>query len=1228
MVGAKEIRDVEEAMKSGMFKGVRRVLMSLAIVCVLSAIAMVAQVVTGSLSGTVTDQTGAVVSGATVTLTNLGNNSKQQATSSDSGTFRFTLLPVGRYDLEVSKSGFRKLKVTDAAVDANIEHGLGELKLDLGQASESVEVTAAPPLVESTQAQISTDITGEALQTFAGAGEDEGLDFLALTLPGVGASRDNNYANTNGVGFSVDGIRGRNNDQQIDGQNNNDNSVTGPALFMSDADFVQEYQATTGNFGPEYGRNSGSVINVVTKNGTNTWHGTIFGQETNSVLTALTNIEGQYEGIYKPPRFNQEFTGGSIGGPLLKNKIFIFGGFDNLVNSASGVYTSGGILTPTPAGIGQLDACFPGSLSMQALTTYGPFGIGGGSPTIAPGTTTTAYFDGAPVNNTTDPTTAAPACGYQLSGVQRTLPAGYHDYDWIARLDVHVSDRDSFNMRYFYQKELYQTDYEGESAAAGYPFSVPSLGQSGLIDWTHTFSNRMLNELRIGYSRNNVEFGNSTLGTVPAQGAIASALTNVAFTSSDLLGFGPSTNMPQGRIVNSYQLQDNFEFTVGRHQLKWGANITNQRSPNVFLPNYNGAYLFSDWGSFAANGQFPTALDSSPNPNPNLPPIVTEAGASSLSVTAGNPKFGFREWDTFFYVGDDWKIKNNLTLNLGLTWSYLGQPANLFHQETVKQQTGPDPFWLTSLPLSATTSPSVGSVYSLFGPSVGFAWSPNGPLTGNGKTVLRGGFRLTYDPSYYNTFLLNAISAPVVLAQTLEPTPATATTAPVPLGGGSGDIVAAPFGPAVRAQYSSSLATGVFDPRNFDRTVTPPTFRPDRYYQWSFGIQRELVKDAAVEVRYVGNHGNDGFQSINANPYIAGLAASYPNLVPNGLTPCTTPLSTVPNALGRVNCSQGVTDETANTAFSNYDGLQAEFRATNLFKQLTLRTNYTWSHTLDNVSEIFGTGYAGNTSAYSQNVLNYTGQEYGNSGLNYPQTWNLTFVEDIPFLRSQPGVIGHVLGGWAVSGTYILQSGQGYTPSQIFINEASGGVANDSGFDAANNVYGGETSRPFLGSSGAPVTQVGIYAGDACAVYLAGCGLAPNTLLSLNGINNGAVNTVTNSQVRYIANGAEADSIYGTPFGNVPRNSVRDYHTNIANFTLFKNIKFWERATLRWNMSMLNVFNHPNYGNTLGGVQPFIEEAGVLGAYSTFGDPKVTSTGDLACPAGSRCIFFGLKIIY
>ncbi len=1177
----------------------------------LLASSAIAQVVTGSVSGTVQDASGAVVPGATVVLTNVNTGAVANATTSQIGTFRFALLQVGRYNIEISRSGFKKLKESGVAVNANIETTMGALILQVGETTEAVEVTAAPPLIESAQAQISEDITGTEFQNFTGTAENEGMDFIALTLPGVGASRDDNFANQNGMGFSVDGIRGRNNDQQIDGQNNNDNSVAGPAIFLSDPDFVTEYQATTSNFGPEYGRNSGSVINIVTKSGTNRWHGTIFGNETNSVLTSLTNIEKDppsvgpgFLGLTKPPRFNQEFTGGTVGGPLLKDKVFVFGGFDDQIDSSKAVFSTG-LLSPTPTGVGQLAGCFPGSTSVAALNTYGPFAVGYGSPTIS-GAPTTGYFDGAPVNNATDPATGAAACGYQLGGIQRTLPNGFHTYDWIAKLDVHFTPVDVVSFRYIFQKQVFFNDFTTTAdIASGYPFNVPSISNSGLIDWTHTFNNQMLNELRVGYQRSNVEFGTNSGGTVPGQQALGTALTNVAFTESGLLGFGPPTNMPQGRIVNSYQLQDNFEYTLGRHQLKWGANITNQRSPNIFLPNYNGAYSFSDWGAFAANT--PT----------------------SVNITQGDPEFGFREWDTFFYAGDDWKIKSNLTLNLGLTWSYLGQPANIFHQETMKQQTGADPFWLTSLPITATTSPSVNSVYTLFGPSAGFAWSPE--FGGSGKTVLRGGYRRTYDPAYYNTFLLNAISAPVVLAQTL--------TSP------STGLPASPFGPAVRSEYASSLKTGVFDPRNFNRTVTPSTFRPDSYDQWSFGIQREIVKNAVIEARYVGNRGRNEFQSINVNPFIGGLAASFPNLVPATDKPCSTAAtpSTIPNATGRVSCDGGVTDETANTGYSNYNGLQTEFRATNLFHQLTLRTNYTWSKTLDNVSEIFSTFGAANSIAYSQNPLNYSSQEYGISGLDYPNTWTMSMVEEIPVMRSQRGVLGHIVGGWAVSGTYILQSGQPYTPSQEFINTLSGGVANDVNFDLAE-IGTLETSRPFLGSLSAPVTQVGIYAADACSAgagastgwnSAAVCGAAPGTLLSLNAMNaavavggTAPATAVTTNQVRFIANGAEADKIYGTPFGNTGRNILRDYHTDIGNFTLIKNFKFWERANLQWHMTMLNAFNHPNYGNTIPGISPFIEDAGTPGAFTTFGETSVVSSGSAACPAGVRCIFFGLKVSY
>jgi hypothetical protein len=810
--------------------------------------------------------------------------------------------------------------------------------------------------------------------------------------------------------------------------------------------------------------------------------------------------------------------------------------------------------------------------------------------------------------------------------VQRTLPNGNHNYNWISRLDVHLSNSDSFNVRYLYQKSVFFNVPPSEnSIAAGYPFNEPALAQSGLVGWTHTFNNRMLNEFRIGYQRNAVQFGGNTLGnTIPLMANFSQALTSIAFTNANLLGFGVPGAFPEGRIVNSYQLQDNMSQAIGRHQLKYGVNITNQRSPNIFLPNYNGGFSFSSWA-----GSAPTSA----NPAGALGSFAQNSPVA-LGLVVGNPEIGFKEYDTFLYVGDDFKVKSNLTLNLGLTYSYLGQPANLLHQETVAEQTGSNPLWNPSLPLSVTTNAQIGTVHDLFGPSIGFAWSPDGPLMGNGKTVLRGGYRLTYDPAYYNIFLNNAGSAPVVLSNTFQPTVTTTggvtTVSPIP------GLPVAPFGPAVRAEYASQLPLGQLDPRNSPEILTPSTLRPDKVHEWSIGIQRQITKDSAVEVRYVGNHGEDLFQTVNANPNISGLAAAFPSFIPPGVTPCPAASAAVPSAVGRINCNQGIVLDVDNTAFSNYNGLQAEFRSTNLFHQLTLRTNFTWSKTLDNSSEIFNTFSGGNSETLAQNPLNTTGGEYGLSGLDFPHTWSLSFVEDIPFMRAQHGVLGHVVGGWSFSGTYILQSGQGYTPSQVSVNAATSNIE-DAGFDAALNNGIPDVVRPFVANLNAPQTQVGIYAADACGAFNAGCSLPANTLISLNNLNGGfgtvaqgTVTPVDKSQVRVIANGGEAESIFGGPFGSAGRNSFRDYHTDMGNFTLYKTVKFWERASLQWHMTLDNVFNHPNYGNTIPGIWPYLESAGNQAAFSGFADPKLVSSGTLACPNGAavRCIFFGLKVIY
>ncbi len=1226
-------------------------------VCVLiCCIPSFGQVVKGSISGTVVDPQGAVVAGAEIKAKNLETGVVFNTATDSSGLFRLNLLPVGTYVVEVTAKGFKTASHSSIVVIAGKDSGLGSIKMSLGEASTTVEVAAEAPLIETTQAQVTNTFSGTQLNTFAGVQENEGLDNLALFVPGVSSSRSNNFSNSNGGGgFTVDGIRGRNNDQQIDGQNNNDNSVGGPGLFISSPEFVQQYVLITNNFGPEYGRNAGSVVNIITKSGGNAWHGSVFGNETNSFLNALSNTQRRFTKI--PPDFhfltgpirsNEEYTGGTIGGPILKNKLFIFGGVDDDLFSGSNLFTTNS-LTPTPTGLAQLLGCYPNSTNVAALAKFGPFGISGGNPTGTPlPNSNPAVAPAFRSVNVAPGGSFAPCNGVQFGGVMRTVSAPSHGFDWILRTDLQLAN-DTLMSRYVLNRgNTFGAASSGTAAAAaGYPNNVLALSQAALVGWTHNFSSRMVNEARAGFGRLNVDFGGNSIGpTVPTADGLVNAVANVSFNST-FLGFGPATNIPQSRIVNTWQAQDNWNYVIGKHAFKSGVNWTYQRSPNIFLPTVNGQFRFTNFNSFVAN-------------TPNR--VQVASGPSSLD---------FREYDTFAYVGDDWKVKSNLTLNLGLTWSYYGQPANLFNDITsARESNAATAFWRQDIPLSDRIFPSIGAPSNSFGPSVGFAYSPHwgGFLTGDGKTTIRGGYRLLYDPPFYNIYVNISSSAPEVFLQSFTGAQAAALGLPV-----------VPTGPNVRSKLAPQLQKLAFDPRSFAETTIPSDFGPDRVHSWSFGIEREVTKNSAFEVRYVGNKGTNLFQTIDANPLVGayqqavstavdpsgfvtvhGLLQDFPNLVPAGLSACAAgnvvPGPGQPNnhnqamGAGRISCDAGVVRSRNNTGYSDYHAVQTEFRANNLFKQLLLRTGYTWSKTTDNVSEIFSTGTAGNTSAFAQNPLNFQGAEHGISGLDFTHRWTIIATEQLPFFKEQHGFFGHLLGGWGFTFDYQLGSGQPYTPVQAFEAQLSEitlptalpgfGPALDYYDNGFVGAFSGEVARPFSGNPNAPVNSVAIFAGDACNLLKFGfgvsaanasqiCAQAPTQLVSLNAINqtclslsfgaNPACNAVpvSRNDVRFVENTRIASQVFGTPFGDTGRNVLRDAITNIGNASVFKNIRFSEKMSFEFHATALNVFNHFNFTS----VDPAILDAGLVAQGTGFADPSLTTANGRRFFVGGRFTF-------
>jgi hypothetical protein len=1164
---------------------VKRLVLTIATLALLYAIPSLAQVVKGSISGTVTDPQGAVVSGATVKAINDATGATLATTTDSSGSFHFNLIPVGTYRVEMTATGFKTTVQNNIVVAAGRDSGLGAIPLTVGEVTTAVEVTADAPLIETTQSQVTNTFAGTQLTTFAGVTENQGLDNLALFVPGVVAARDNGFSNTNGgTGFSVNGLRGRNNDQQIDGQNNNDNSVGGPGLFVSDTEFVQQYILVTSQFGPEYGRNAGSVVNIITKSGSNAWHGSIYEHENNTVLNSMTNFQKRFatdaagNPLTSIPRANDEFGGFTIGGPIVKNKLFFFGGFDQQLISQNSLYTSAGNV-PTPNGIATLSACFPGSQSLQALKSFGPYAISSGNPTPF----------GTFIDNS-DPSCA----GVELGGVERTLPTHTHNFNWVTRMDLQLGS-DSIMGRYLFNRgNNFNLDFG--DAAAGFPVSVPALSQAILLGDTHNFNTHVVNELRVGFNRLNVVFATNTLGTVPSDTGVDQAISRATFTDPSLLPFGLNGAFPEGRIVNTWQAQDNLNWVKGKHTFKAGANYTYQRSPNTFLPNLNGAFRFADWQAFAAD-------------TPNR-----------VRIAAGTPTLDFREHDTFLYAGDDWKLRQNLTVNLGLTWTYYGQPANLFNDLTTARESNPaTAFWRQDIPLSQRTSPKLDAPTKSFGPSLGFAYTPSwgGFLTGHGKTVFRGGYRFLYDPPFYNIYLNIANSAPVVFLNTFTGSQITPSMI----------LPAHPFGPDVRAELSPQLQKLVFDPRSLGagEVTIANNFGPDKVNSWNFGFEREITRNSAMELRYVGNHAYNLFQTVNGNPIVTGNSTA-----PAGLTGCTSPQvllgpgQTANPALGRADCSKGLVLERNNGGYSNYNGLQAEFRANNLFKQLGIRAAYTYSHTLDNVSEIFSSGVGGNTLAFAQNPWDTGRGEYSYSGLDIPHQFSIAATEQLPFFTGQHGLFGHVLGGWAVSANYIWASGQRYTPLQTFGEAFQTAPSNNYDSTWLLNNVGVDLARPFVGNVSAPANTVGIFAGDACGFFGSSCALPANQLVTFSqDVQSGLDGTaVQQNAVRYIINASTAQNIFGTPFGS-RRNLSQDAVTNIANLALFKNIKMNERASLEFNATFQNVFNHPNFQS----IDPNIEDAGLSRSQQApfvgFADPSVTN--DVVGNAlGNRIVRFGL----
>ncbi len=1168
-------------------------------------------IIYGGITGSVADATGAVIANASIEARNQATGVVLKVTSNGEGVFLIPNVPIGSYSLNVTASGFSKNTLNGVAVVAGNQTPV-KVTLSVGTAAETVQVEgSAAEMFNTESAQSSTSIESEQLESLPVAG---GVDNVALVAPGV-TIQHNQTSNVNGAGISVNGQRERSNNSEIDGQTNNDNSIGGPSFFFENQDALQEVQVITADMGAQYGRNMGAIINYITKSGGNSFHGTGFENYLGSWGSSLLQDQkasqwgfcapGQTSDCAVPtvPRFVLNTWGGTLGGPVIKDKLWLFGStFWAHEHQSGGFASSGTGLFPTPNGLTQLQAAFPDNPATAALAANGPYSIKLGNPAPVAGT--------SQMLSVTDGTTTS---NIEVAAVGRNFTEAVLDQEELGRLDWQFTKKDRLYLRYAYQNNPW--------VPAWYLFAPAGIATGGISqvngithevggDITHVFTPSMTNQARYAFQQSKIGFyGFGIPSCTDADLSTCTSLVTLSLgADGSAYGYGAGSfvtpgSLPQGRDVKVNQVQDNATWTKGNHTVYFGGEFDYQNSPNFGLPNIQGAFDFT-----------PGAVADSTCDN-GLSCFLQGAGV--LSLAAGSTTVPFTEKDVAFYFQDNWKAMRGLTVNLGLRYEYFGQSVNLLHDESVAQQTGSNPFWDKTLPLSATTYPYTNPNYRNVEPRVGFAYNPSRWP----KMVVHAGYAINADPAFYNIFLNAAQAAPLVNANTINcagPAADGITTFNcIPTGGLTT--------PTVQAADVQFLPTGT-DPRVDPQYVLPKDFKNPLTETYTFGVQYQVAPSAVWDVRYVGAHTFGQFQALNANPDILDVQSAFPNYGA-GIPVCTTITDGV-KALGygRPDCNYDLETETGNTTFQIYNALQSTLTLRQFRNTVTGTFSYTYSRAISNTSEIFSSGISGgatggNSSPYAMDPLNTDIGERGVDGNSFPQEVGLQLNFTEPWFSKQQGIMGRLLGGYYLNTLYNYAGGQPFTPSQsrhvtspaVTIPDTdSPAVAAEvttsfCDFDFAANF--GRQCRPILANSGAPMTSVGINVGNG--VY--------------EDYGTGAI--ADRSSFHWLWNNQAEAIALGNPFPGVGRNTLRGDSWNNVDASVGKNFKITERVSLQLSLNVFDVLNRAYYGSP----DANLEDAGstfLTNLYTGYQSGSAAGNGAYYAGFGNRNVQIGGHISF
>ncbi len=926
---------------------------------------------TGTITGTITDPSGAVVMGARVLVRNEATNAVRDAVTNDDGDYTVALLPPGRYSVSVESAGFRRSVIHNVTVDVDQTVRL-DFALLVGAVTEEVNVTDTPPIVQTDTSTVGQVVNNRLVQELP-LNERNFLSF-ALLVPGSHLPAEGSQNSTQGGAISVNGAREQSNNFLLDGVDNNDPYIN-QYVALPSIDAIQEFKVQSSDYSAEFGHASGAQVNVILKSGTNQFHGTLFEYFRNREMDAKNYFDfpsctpASIPGTCGPiPRFDRNQFGGTLGGPIRKDKTFFFVSYEGLrLRQAT-----------------TREATVPSKVQWQdaqglAQSLFGcPL-----NPSCEIGQNVFRLYPAANVG--TDLTT---------SNTFVSSPVIRNTVNLItAKVDEHATSTDTISLHYSLAEESLFSPFDPVNAFTslpGYGSYTLNHGQNAGLQWTHIFRSSVLNEFRLGFIRMRATVLQQNTGdNISAQLGFPDVLTNPVDLGAPNInvisfdGIGEPVNYPQERHDTTLQLSDNVAWTVGRNQFKIGADGRHVRIDNYldFLARGDWFFLGQTAASILGASGNPTPCTGAPPDDPltcSLAQLLAAVPDYALAVS-GNTYNSLRSHGVSTYVQDDIHVIPRLLLNVGLRYEFNSPPVEALNRFSVPELIPcPEPCSATpkftvvgtnGIP-RATYSPSYGDI----APRIGIAWRP----MKSERWVVRSAYGIFYDVPIANINILPRINPPFYDLAAYFQTP----TCP----GGLCTVQ--------NILSQTGRQSGVVQ-----GNMISPNFRDGYMQQWNADLQYEVGPNWVIDLAYVGSKGTRLANVIDRNQ--------------------ANPLTGPP--YGQFSSVLFVESE----ADSSYQSLQ--FRSERrLSHGLAFLAAYTYSKSIDDISSIFG-GSAG--SGLPQDSQNPSADR-GPSDFNASHRLSLSFLYDLPLRRmwtQGPGWSRRLLDNWQAGGILAAQSGSPFT---------------------------------------------------------------------------------------------------------------------------------------------------------------------------------------------------------